>query len=146
MTMRFMKLRENAKTPERKSEGAAGFDIYAAWNPDEHGETLIIEPWSTVRVPTGIAVEIPSAWMGLIFPRSSWTDSFDTKHPPIDPDYRGEIHVILSNTSCSEQVIHNGDRVAQLVIVTALTPPLMEVQELSKTDRGAGGFGSTGQK
>jgi dUTP pyrophosphatase len=107
-------------------------------------DMIVIEPHQTVRLPTGLAFEIPPNWCGLILPRSSWTDLFDTKSPPIDSDYRGEVHIILHNTSSSEQLIIHHARCAQLIIVPALTPPLYECQELSKTGRGDGAFGSTG--
>jgi dUTP pyrophosphatase len=140
MTMRYMKVRPNAYPPERKTPGAAGFDLRACID-----EPWVFEPHQVRKVPTGLAFEIPEMWMGLILIRSSWGECMDTIHPPIDSDYRGEVSIMLHNFTSCEQLLRPQTRIAQLVIVTALTPPMDEVQELSKTSRGAKGFGSTGQ-
>lgn len=141
MTMRYKKVRPNAYPPERKTTGAGGFDLRACID-----EPWTIDPHSVRKVPTGLAFEIPASWMGLILVRSSWGECFDTIHPPIDSDYRGEVYIMLHNFLDAAQVIRPQTRIAQLVIVTALTPPLDEVQELSETSRGVKGFGSTGDR
>ena len=140
--MRYMRLRPTTRKLERKSRGAAGFDLYVDLGAE--GNSMRIQPHETRRIPTGIAVELGSMFCGLILPRSSSTDVFDTKHPPIDPDYRGEIHIILHNTSVSEYDVKHGERIAQLIVVPCYPNDLVESQELSATERGSGGFGSTG--
>jgi len=90
-------------------------------------------------VPTGIAMEIPHGWCGLILPRSSWSDDFDVKTCPIDSDYRGEIHVMLHYTGFYRRSVSHRDRFAQIVIVPHLHELLEEVDELGDTARGGGG-------
>lgn len=140
--MRFKKLYENSKAPTKATDGSAGFDLYA----DHHCK---IEWGSTEVINTGIAIEIPRHYVGLIFARSGLA----TKHGirpancvgVIDSDYRGEIMVALRNDGFNDYEIHTGDRIAQIVIVPCLTDNLEESDHLSVTVRGDGGFGSTGE-
>lgn len=141
--MRYKRLRETTRKLERKSDGAAGFDLYADLL-EEFGDRVCIEAHSTRRIPTGIAVEIGSMFLGLVLPRSSATGMLNTLHPPIDSDYRGEIHIILHNFTNSDTWLKHGERIAQLVVVAQYPNSLVEAQELTETKRGAGGFGSTG--
>lgn len=141
MSVFFKRLRPSAIIPTRKTEGAAAFDLCV----DIVG-TLLLRPGSVFKIPTGIAMEMPTGLMGLIRPRSSWAvRGFDTIRPPIDADYRGEIHIIAVNVGNEELLIRSGDRIAQLCLSVVLTPLAMEVDKLTETKRGEGGFGSTGQ-
>ncbi len=138
-------LRPGAKIPTYGTEFSAGADLYACLeNP------VTIEPGGTYFVPTGIAMEIPAGCAGLVFARSSMGAKRGlapaNKVGVIDSDYRGEIRVVLLNHSSQSQTIEPGERVAQLIITPVLTPGFEQVQALSETCRGAGGFGSTGTR
>ena len=113
-------------------------------------EPCTILPGKTVMLPTGLSMEIPEGYVGLIFARSSLGTKRGlapaNKVGVIDSDYRGEVKVALHNHSDQPQTVEPGERVAQLVIVPFLAAEYEEVQELSDTDRGEGGFGSTGKK
>ncbi len=142
--IRVKKLRENAVIPTYGSGEAAGADLYACLT-----ESVEICPGETVMIPTGLAMEIPSGHAGLIFARSSMGAKRGlapaNKVGVIDADYRGEFMVALHNHSLQSQVVAPGERVAQLVVVPVATPGFAEVEELSDTARGTGGFGSTGK-
>lgn len=141
--IRVKKLRPNAVLPTYGSTDAAGADLYACLD-----ETVIVAPGQTVFIPTGLAMEIPKNCAGLIYARSGLACKRDlapaNKVGVVDSDYRGEFMVALHNHGQQEQAVSNGDRVAQLVITPVLTPAYAEVDELSDTQRSAGGFGSTG--
>ena len=143
-TMRVKKLRANAIVPTYGSAEAAGADLYACLEGD-----VVIEPGMTVFVPTGIAMEVPKGYAGLIYARSSLGTKRGlapaNKVGVIDSDYRGEIRVVLLNHGKEAQTIEPGERVAQFLITPVLTPEYEEVSELSDTHRGTGGFGSTGK-
>ena len=143
-TIAVKKLRENAVLPTYGSAEAAGADLYACLD-----ETVAIAPGQTVFVPTGIALEVPKGCAGLIYARSSMGAKRGlapaNKVGVIDSDYRGEIMVALHNHGASAQQVAPGERIAQLLITPVLTPQYEQVEELSDTDRGAGGFGSTGK-
>ena len=143
MLLNFKKLNEFAYTPTRGSEGAAGYDLYAAVD-----EPIIIKPHTTVKIGTGIAVEIPKGNFGGIFARSGLATKRGlapaNKVGVIDSDYRGEVIVALHNHGDSYQVIENGERIAQLVILPFVSVEFNEVENLDETERGDGGFGSTG--
>lgn len=142
--LKFKKLRDGAVLPERKTPGSAGYDLYACI-----GGTFTIEPGELAIFPTGLAAEIPEGCAGMIFTRSG----LGVKHGVavangvgvIDSDYRGEIHVGLRNSSRSPYTVRPGERIAQLIIMPVCLPPVEEVWELSHTQRGESGFGSTGQ-
>ena len=142
--IKIRKLKENAIIPKRGSDYAAGYDLYACLDYND------IEIWSskTIKVPTGIAVAIPDGYFGAIFARSGLATK-DGLRPAncvgvIDSDYRGEIIVALHNDSETYKVIHDGERIAQLVIMPYLPVDFVETDILDETDRGSGGFGSTG--
>lgn len=138
------KLTDDAILPSYGTPFAAGADLYSA------SETFSIEPGKTVLVHTGIAVEIPVGYVGLIYARSGLATKKGlapaNKVGVIDSDYRGEIMVALYNHSDQTREVEKGERVAQLVITPYLTAELCEVETLSDTARGEGGFGSTGTK
>jgi len=140
--MRYQRTNESVRKPERKTAGAAGWDLHA--HLPQIG-AMVFAPGQTRRVSTGIRLEIGPSFMGLILPRSSATEVFDTKHPPIDSDYRGEVSIILHNTSGESQTVTSGQRLAQLVILPCYPCEMVEAEDLSDTARGSGAFGSTGQ-
>lgn len=137
-------LRPNAKLPTYGSLEAAGADLYACIDED-----IQIEPGKSVFVPTGLAMEIPKGYAGLIYARSGLACKRDVapanKVGVIDSDYRGEFIVVLHNHGQQVQTISNGERIAQLVITPVITPGFTQVEELNDTQRAAGGFGSTGK-
>lgn len=141
--IRFEKLNANAIVPTYGSDGAAGADLYALCE----GET-VLGPGETVLIRTGIALEIPEGYAGLIYARSGLATKRGlapaNKVGVIDSDYRGEILVALHNHSSEEQRIASGERIAQLVVTPFLRVDFEETSSLSDTSRGAGGFGSTG--
>lgn len=143
--IKIKKLDERATIPTRGSEFSAGCDLYAVID----GE-LEIKPAATVLVHTGLAVEIPEGYAGLIYARSGLASKRGlapaNKVGVIDADYRGEVMVALHNHSDSVQTISQGERIAQLVVTPFLKVDFEEADELSDTVRGAGGFGSTGTK
>lgn len=142
--VRVKKLNENAVLPTYGSAEAAGADLYACMK-----ETVSIAPGQSAWIDTGIAMEIPKGCAGLIFARSSLGVKRGlapaNKVGVIDSDYRGEIRVVLHNHGSSVQQIGPGERIAQLAIVPVFTPGFVLASELDDTDRGAGGFGSTGK-
>lgn len=137
------RLNENAIIPKYGTEFAAGADLYACENED-----IIIAPHETVLIKTGIALEIPVGYAGLIYARSGLASKKGlapaNKVGVVDSDYRGEVMVALHNHTNVEQTISKNERVAQLVITPFLKVSFNEVEELSDTVRGSGGFGSTG--
>lgn len=142
--MRVKKLHPGAKLPAYGSEGAVGADLYACLE-----EAVTVQPGEVFWVPTGIALEVPAGCAGLVYARSSLGTKRGlapaNKVGVIDPDYRGEIKVVLLNHSKQPQTITPGERVAQFVITPVLQPLYEEAEALSDTDRGTGGFGSTGK-
>lgn len=143
--LRFVKTDKDAIEPTKGSKDAAGYDLYAVCPKGE----LMIEPNKTVMVSTGIAMEIPSGYFGGVFARSGITTKKGLRPANcvgvIDADYRGSIIVALHNDSDQPQIINTGERIAQLVIIPCFDAKLHEVGTLEKTDRGDGGFGSTGE-
>ena len=139
------KLDERAILPTYGSEYSAGADLYACLN-----EAVTIQPGEAVLIHTGLAMEIPEGYAGLIYARSGLATKKglapSNKVGVVDPDYRGEIMVSLFNHSKEERVVEHGERIAQLVIAPFLTASWNVVEELEETVRGAGGFGSTGTK
>ena len=144
MKVSFIKLHPDAIPPTYGSSSAAGADLYALTEKD-----IPIAAGATVFIRTGIAMEIPEGYVGLIFARSSMGAKRNlapaNKVGVIDSDYRGEIQVVLHNHGNSEQTICPGERIAQLVIVPYLRADFNECSSLSSTERGDGGFGSTGR-
>lgn len=138
------KLRENAKLPAFGSSEAAGADLCACIE-----ENVTILPGQTSFIPTGLAMELPRGYVGLIYARSGMACKRGlapaNKVGVIDSDYRGEFIVALYNHGTEPQTVSNGERIAQLVITPVLIPCYEEVAELNETQRGSGGFGSTGK-
>lgn len=145
MLIRLKKIYKDAKTPSYGSEFSAGADLYAC----EENEITII-PHETRLIHTGIAIEIPNGYVGLIYARSGLASKRDlapaNKVGVIDSDYRGEILVALHNHGNKDQVIQPFERIAQLVIAPVTQATFEEVEELNTTERNAGGFGSTGTR
>lgn len=143
--IRVKKLHPLAKLPAYGSAEAAGADLYACLE-----QPMTVNPGQSVFVPTGIAMEVPVGCAGLIYARSGMACKRGlapaNKVGVIDSDYRGQIVVVLHNHGQQSQTIEHGERVAQMVITPVITPPYLETEELSDSDRGAGGFGSTGRK
>lgn len=143
--MRIKKLHPDAIVPTLGSAAAAGYDLYSV-------DTCCIEPGETRLIHTGWAMEIPDGFWGGIYARSGLATKKGLRPAncvgAVDPDYRGEILVALHNDSSSIQHINAGDRIAQLIFAEVFHPSdgFEEVEELSDTSRGAGGFGSTGTK
>jgi dUTP pyrophosphatase len=140
--LRIRRLDERALLPARAYPGDAGLDLHAL-EPAELG------PGERASVRTGIAVEIPDGQAGLVLPRSGLAARHGVAlvNAPglIDAGYRGEVRVLLVNTDRSAPVsISAGDRIAQLVLVRVETPDVVEVDALATSERGAGGFGSSG--
>ena len=142
--IRVKKIRPSAILPTYGSEEAAGADLYACIENE-----LSIAPGQTAFITTGLSMEIPKGYTGLICARSGLACKRGlapaNKVGVIDSDYRGEFIVALHNHGDSVQTILPGDRIAQLLIVPILTPPYELCDDLSDTQRAAGGFGSTGQ-
>lgn len=138
------KVRTNAILPTYGSSCAAGADLYACLE-----ETVTIDPGATVFIPTGLAMEIPAGYAGLIYARSSLGAKRGlapaNKVGVIDSDYRGEFMVALHNHGSVAQAVAHGERIAQLLVTPVITPGFVQVQALEDTDRGSGGFGSTGR-
>ncbi len=143
--VKFKKLNENAVVPTYGSKFAAGADLYACTG----GEEVTIGIGETVLIKTGISMEIPEGYAGLIYARSGIATKRGlapaNKVGVIDSDYRGEIMVSLHNHSNTAQSIADKERIAQLVIAPFLAVEFEEADELSDTVRGEGGFGSTGK-
>lgn len=143
--VKVKKLNPEAKLPTYGTEFAAGADLYAL-----EGEAVTIPPHTTVMMHTGLAMEIPTGYAGLIFARSGLASKRGlapaNKVGVVDSDYRGEFMVALHNHTDEEKTVEGGERIAQLVIVPYLTASFIESDELSDTVRQGGGFGSTGTK
>jgi len=134
----------NNPLPQYQTNGAAGMDLYAHLTQD-----LVLEAGNQLLVPTGIAMELPMGYEAQIRPRSGLAlkhgISIVNSPGTIDSDYRGEIKVVLINHGKTAITIHNGDRIAQMVIAQYEQITWQNVTELSETERGAGGYGHTGK-
>ena len=144
--LKIKKVRENAIIPKRATEGSAGMDLYACIDAP-----IVLNPGDRVMVPTGIAIALPDAnQVALIFARSGLAVkkgiNLSNSVGVIDSDYRGEIQVGLINQSKETYTLEAGERIAQLVVMPVCTAPAVEVTEFDETERGAGGFGSTGKQ
>lgn len=139
------KLKDKAKLPLKGHANDAGFDLYACLD-----EPVTIEPHKTVLVGTGIAIELPEGTFGAVFARSGLATKSDlapaNKVGVVDSPYRGEVMVALHNHGECVREVTDGDRIAQLVVIPYVAASLSWSDELSDTDRGDGGFGSTGTK
>jgi dUTP pyrophosphatase len=131
--------------PEYSTPLSAGMDLRAFLK-----EPLVIEPMQRALIPTGLFIELPEEYEAQVRPRSGLAikHGITVLNSPgtIDADYRGEIKVILINLSNEPFTINNGDRIAQMVIAAHETAEFVQVEELSETQRGSGGFGHTGSK
>ena len=146
MKLKIKKLRDNAKIPFRATEGSAGMDLHACID-----EPVTLAPGQLRVIPTGIAIELPdNSCAAFLYARSG----LGVKHGVclgngvgvIDSDYRGEVCVGLCNVSDKPYTVVPDERIAQMVIAPVLIPEIEEVCALGDTERGAGGFGSTGNK
>ncbi len=144
MKIKFKKLTPDAICPTYGTEFSAGADLYSV------NDDTVIATGETALIHTGIAVEIPEGYVGLIFARSGLATKKGlapaNKVGVIDADYRGELMVALYNQSNDERIVTKGERIAQMAIVPFLKAEYEEADELSDTVRGEGGFGSTGSK
>lgn len=142
----IVKVRENAIVPVRATSGSAGYDLHACIEKD-----LTIKKGELVRVPCGVAIELPSSeYAAFVFARSGlgmkYGISLSNGVGVIDSDYRGEIQVVLCRTSDGEPyTIKNGDRIAQMIVMRVNAVNFNLVENLGKSERGSGGFGSTGR-
>ena len=139
LKIKFKKLNPNAVMPKQGTAGAAGFDLTAV-------SLKVTE--TTLKYDTGIAVEIPPGYVGLVFPRSSVCKtglSLANGVGVIDQDFRGSISLVFYKGAELIEAYSYGDRIGQLLIVPIPAVEFMEVDELSETERGAGGYGSTGK-
>lgn len=141
MELKVKKLSAEAKLPTFAHSDDAGIDLYAV-------EETWLEPGQVVRVKTGIAVEIPEGYAGLCWDKSglSTNHSLKTVAGVIDAGYRGEIMVGMMNLGKETYTFKPGDKVTQMIIQKVEHPDIVEVSELSETQRGVGGFGSTGKQ
>lgn len=137
--MKVKRFTKTAKLPTRATFGSAGYDLYA----DE--KITVYKNNGQATVKTGIAIELPEGYCGQIWPRSGMSARGITRDAGlIDPDYVGEIKVVIVNRTNDDYEINQGDRIAQLVLVKPGFFNVIEVDELADTDRGEGGFGSSG--
>jgi len=138
--IKVQKLRHDAMIPSYGSEEAAGMDLYSL-------ESALLGVGEFKSIRTGIALEIPKGWYGEVHPRSGWAVKYglDKLAGVVDSDYRGELFVVLINNGTAPISINKHDRIAQLVVKPHYPHELEEVQELTGTERGEKGFGSTGQ-
>lgn len=147
MVINFKKMDDNAVTPTYGSGSSAGLDLSALIHNGARAQRILAG--QTVKIRTGIAMEIPDGYFGAIFARSGLATNRGLRPANcvgvIDADYRGEIIVALHNDTETCATIHNGDKIAQLVIMPYLDVQLNETNELTNTERGIGGFGSTGK-
>ena len=139
------KLRAGAILPSHGSALSAGYDLYACLE-----KPVIIQPHETVLIGTGLAVALPEGWFAAIFARSGLAMKQGLRPANCvgvcDADYRGEYMVPIHNDSEEPRTLEPGERMAQMILLPCQTLTFREVEELDQTDRGAGGFGSTGEK
>ena len=145
MVVKVKKLTNTAKMPERGSKFSAGYDLSANIN-----ETILIRPQETVKIPTGLSFEVPEGYFGGIYARSGLATKQGLRPSNCvgvcDSDYRGEYIVALHNDSDTTRIIEPGQRIAQVIFQPYLICELENVDNLTQTQRGDGGFGSTGIK
>jgi len=145
VTVKIVKLQQNAHIPTYGSADAAGADLYACID-----EAVTIQPSQTVLIPTGLSMEIEQGFAGFIYARSGLATKRGlapaNKVGVIDSDYRGQVMVSLHNHTEQPQTVEPGERVAQMVFAPVYQAQFCEVDALQETERGTGGFGSTGTK
>lgn len=144
MKVRFKKLDESAIVPTRQSEHAAGYDLYACISED-----VVIQPGETAKIPTGLSFELPENTFAGIFARSGLATKEGLRPANCvgvcDADYRGDYTVALHNDSSEPRTVTQGERIAQMILLPFIPMELEEAEELSDTQRGDNGFGSTGK-
>ena len=144
MKIQIKKLRPDAVIPSAGSAYAAGYDLCACIDAP-----VEIAPHTTARIGTGLSLAVPEGWFGAVFARSGLAAKQGLRPSNCvgvcDSDYRGEYIIALYNDSDEPRTVHPGDRIAQLVILPYMTAEFEETDELPATERGAGGFGSTGK-
>ena len=144
MKIKIKKLNDRARIPTRGSVSAAGYDLYACLE-----KSISIAPHCTAMIGTGLSIAVPDGYFGAVFARSGLASKRQLRPANCvgvcDSDYRGEYIVALHNDGETERFIENGERIAQLVVIPYLSVEFDEVSELDETERGAGGFGSTGK-
>lgn len=144
MIIYVKKLNDKARIPTQGHEGDAGFDLYACID-----EPIIIKAGEIAKIPTGLSIAVPNGYFGAVFARSGLATKQGLRPANCvgvcDAPYRGEYIVALHNDSNEDRVICPNDRIAQLIIIPFLSAKFNVVEELNKTDRGDGGFGSTGK-
>lgn len=144
--IKVVRINSTAKLPHKGSKDAAGYDLFASLEQSN----ILIPAHETVKINTGLKMEIPKGYAGLIYARSGLATKEGiapaNKVGVVDSDYRGEIIVALHNHTNEDKVVNDGDRIAQLVITPFKDCVFYETDELSETKRGDGGFGSTGEK
>lgn len=145
MNIKIKRLTSTAIIPEKGSRYSAGFDLSA-----DIADKVLILPGKTVKIPTGLSIELPEGYFGAIYARSGLAAKQGLRPANgvgvVDSDYRGEYIVALHNDSEEARTIEPRQRIAQLVIQKHLDCDFVEVDELTNTERGQGGFGSTGSK
>lgn len=141
MIIKIKKVHQNAKIPKYALPGDAGMDLFAI-------EDKTVKPNEIIAVKTGISIELPNNYVGLIWDKSGLAlkSGIKTMGGVIDSGYRGEIAVILTNLSKDAYEIKRGEKIAQLLIQKIESAEILEVNELNNTERNEGGFGSTGSK
>jgi len=143
MEVKVKRVTETATLPTRGSQGAAGYDLYA-----DIDYPVMIRPNESAMIWSGISMEIPHGYFGAVYARSGLATRQGLRPPNcvgvIDEDYRGNIGIAMRNDSTEAQLIYPKERIAQIVIQPYLPVELVEVTELSDTERGTGGFGSSG--
>ncbi|MEQ9207756.1 MAG: dUTP diphosphatase [Phycisphaerales bacterium] len=147
-TVRFMKLDDRATIPQYQTQLAAGLDLAACLPRHDVPETITVHPGDIVKIPLGFACAIPAGFEGQVRPRSGLATKHGLSVPnapgTVDADYRGEMFVALINLGRNPIDITHGMRIAQLIIAPVSHATIVEVDSLEDTDRGSGGFGSTG--
>lgn len=147
MELKVKRVRAGAILPKRATSGSAGADLYAMCGE----EGVLLPPMGRALIPTGIAIELPGPeTVALVFARSGLAVknglALSNGVGVVDSDYRGEISVGLVNLSAQPYLVHQGERIAQLALMPVALPQIVEVEHLSDTQRGTGGFGSTGKQ
>ena len=149
INMKIKKLYEDAIIPTRADNGSAGMDLYAYLVDKDIADVLVIPPHRTEMVSVGFAMEIPNGTYGAIFARSGLASKQGLRPANcvgvVDSTYRGEVFVALHNDSDEIKYIHHKDRIAQMIIMEYPTVEITETDVLSDTERGNGGFGSSGR-
>ena len=139
MSLRIKKLTYDAIIPTRGSGGAVGYDLYST-------DEVVIPPTHRALIGTGVAIVLPPGVYGRVAPRSGLAvkNGIQVGAGVVDPDYTGEVKVVLFNHGDKDFEVKRGERIAQLVLERCETPDVEEIGLLEETERGAGGFGSTG--